>query len=166
MGVCHFNLLRPLVGTKTLLLLELSVGTKILVRACVEEANMKTIIALLVFSVQLYFIQARQVPSADVSEDTDGEIEKRMLKHTINYTPGISKACRASSCAGKKCGCKTGHNKGYCWTRCSVFGILVRNKEWCYTNGVFDHSQNMEFVKCSKDSDCCSDWSCGSGCTV
>ena len=71
---------------------------------------------------------------------------------------------------GGDCGC----DGGFCWSNCFGFGELMhsfcavagkclgtRAGEWCYTE-----KSNDDWAKCSGDSDCTYDLSCGGACSL
>lgn len=62
-----------------------------------------------------------------------------------------------------KCANEGGCHTGYCWTRCSLSTELTFG-EWCYTTKT--QSQNYNYVRCNKDSDCSTCWKCAGPCTI
>lgn len=55
-----------------------------------------------------------------------------------------------------------GCHKGYCWAYCNATGLGL--KEWCYTTK--GSSQDYNYVKCTKLSECAPHWKCAGPCTV
>lgn len=64
------------------------------------------------------------------------------------------------------CGCYN----GYCWSTCSHFLLGVyshNNADWCYTNHPGGYSQDFNYKKCTKNSDCShEDVHCAGSCTM
>lgn len=68
----------------------------------------------------------------------------------ISYWEAGSGPCAESGCYD-----------GYCWAGCGLTRTALA--AWCYTTK--SYSQSFAYVKCNKDRDCGSCWSCAGSCT-
>lgn len=59
------------------------------------------------------------------------------------------------------CARKWGCYQGYCWAGCDATAV---NNEWCYTTR--GYSQDYQYIRCSRDSECSDCWACAGACTV